>query len=107
MPAGALVQENGGLIALGTSTEVRAGAYVDEALSWLPGTQKTPKARKAGPRILLAKIRLTGITLRLDLQGAHPGMNRFMDLERFLRLDQQLRAKSALPVLEINLRTKS
>ena len=40
--------------ARGTSTEVRAGAYVDEALSWLPGTQKTPKARKAGPRILLA-----------------------------------------------------
>jgi signal transduction histidine kinase/DNA-binding response OmpR family regulator len=40
--------------ARGTSTAVRAGAYVDEALSWLPGAESAPEARKAGPRILLA-----------------------------------------------------
>ncbi|HZJ72098.1 MAG TPA: response regulator, partial [Planctomycetota bacterium] len=40
--------------ARGTSTAVRPGAYVDEALSWLPGAQSAPEARTAGPRILLA-----------------------------------------------------
>ncbi|HEY7241765.1 MAG TPA: ATP-binding protein, partial [Burkholderiales bacterium] len=38
----------------GTSTAVRAGAYVDEALSWLPGAEPTDEARTAGPRVLLA-----------------------------------------------------
>src|SRR3954470_662515 len=40
--------------ARGTSTAVRAGAYVDEALSWLPGTPSAPEPRTAGPRILVA-----------------------------------------------------
>jgi signal transduction histidine kinase/DNA-binding response OmpR family regulator len=39
--------------ARGTSTAVRAGAYVDEALSWLPGAETAPSAQP-GPRILLA-----------------------------------------------------
>ncbi|HEY1286954.1 MAG TPA: ATP-binding protein, partial [Burkholderiales bacterium] len=40
--------------ARGASTAVRAGAYVDEALSWLPGTQETPEAPTSAARILLA-----------------------------------------------------
>jgi signal transduction histidine kinase len=37
-----------------TSTAVRADAYVDEALSWLPGTEAAPEAPKSAARILLA-----------------------------------------------------
>jgi signal transduction histidine kinase/DNA-binding response OmpR family regulator len=40
--------------ARGTSTAVRAGAYVDEALSWLPAAEKSVESAKTGPRILLA-----------------------------------------------------
>jgi signal transduction histidine kinase/DNA-binding response OmpR family regulator len=40
--------------ARGTSTAVRAGAYVDEALSWLPRAESVLEARGSGQRILLA-----------------------------------------------------
>jgi signal transduction histidine kinase/DNA-binding response OmpR family regulator len=40
--------------ARGTSTAVRAGAYVDEALSWLPGTQTAIEPAQSARRILLA-----------------------------------------------------
>jgi len=38
----------------GTSTAVRAGTYVDEALSWLPQAEGAREAQKSGQRILLA-----------------------------------------------------
>src|SRR5581483_6884308 len=37
------------------STGLRAGAFVDEALSWLPGAPgPAPAARSGGPRVLVA-----------------------------------------------------
>ena len=36
------------------STALRANAYVNEALSWLPGRQHEDKKRVSGPRVLLA-----------------------------------------------------
>jgi signal transduction histidine kinase len=38
----------------GTSTALRAGAYVEEALSWLPGMQNRVESGKTGQRVLLA-----------------------------------------------------
>jgi signal transduction histidine kinase len=49
LPAGRLKAAPGGV-----PTSVRAGAYVAEALGWLPGSEKTVESKKTGQWVLLA-----------------------------------------------------
>lgn len=50
-----------------------------------------------GPRILLFKLSIASPQLYLDLQGAAAGINEFRDLEKFLRLDPEVRVITTVP----------